>query len=436
MRHSHSTPRPSLGRLLAVVLACLALVAGIAFAAHAALTDLSATADGPAAPTTAPTEPVPAPTTTTEPVPTTPEPVEIDFTILAAGDVLPHMPLYASARTGDGYDFRPLLAGIDDWVAGADLSICHMEVPLAPEGQQVSGYPLFGTDRQLVSDLADQGWDACSTASNHSLDRGFAGLARTLDVFDGLGLGHAGTARSDAESAEPQLYEVTVDGIETTVAHVSATYGTNGLPIPADAPWSVQLIDADELIEQARAARAGGADLVLVSLHDGQEYQQALTAHQEEVAAALAASGEVDMVIGHHAHVPQELARLEGGPGGEGMWVAYGLGNMISNQDSACCAAATSSGLLAIATVHRTDDGPARIAELEWAGITVDRTGGHRVHVLADVPDGVGDLSAAEIEARYERVREAAGTEVPERAAPPTPSGTLRVVPRSPGDDD
>jgi len=49
----------------------------------------------------------------------------------------------------------------------------------------------------------------------------------------------------------------------------------------------------------------------------------------------------VDLVIGHHVHVPQPMAHLTGGPRGEGMWVAYGLGNYISNQDSNCCSPKT-----------------------------------------------------------------------------------------------
>lgn len=375
-------------------------------------------ASSPGGPTS--TSPVSKPSPTrSEPEP---ERTEASFTVLAGGDVLPHVPVHASARTGSGYDFGPLLAGVDPWVQGADLALCHLEVPFAPLGQKVSGYPMFAASADLAEAIAAQGWAGCSTASNHSVDRKFAGVVRTLDVFDEVGLGHVGTARTELEARQPARYTITVDGIDTVVAHLSATYGTNGLPIPTDQPWAVQLIDTDQLIQQAHAARESGADLVLVSIHAGNEYQTRPTDEQLRVASALAESGEVDLMIGHHAHVPQPMVKLDGGPSDEGMWVAYGLGNMISNQDSDCCIANTDSGLLLTADVRHIAGEPARVTSMHWAGITVDRLGGHRVYALADLlrfNNGIGTLSAEEIQARYERVKEAVGPQIPEQVSPP-----------------
>src|SRR5699024_11003800 len=120
-------------------------------------------------------------------------------------------------------------------------------------------------------------------------------VAKTLDVLDQVGLGHVGTARTQQESQEAQRYTVTVDGVDTVVAHLSATYGTNGLPIPSEQPWAVQLVDTDQLVTQARRARAAGADLVLVSIHAGNEYQVKPTDEQVAIASALAESGEIDL---------------------------------------------------------------------------------------------------------------------------------------------
>lgn len=375
----------------------------------------------------------PSPTLETTPEPT-PEPAQASFSILAGGDVLPHTSVHNSARSGANYDFTPLLAGVDTWVQDAGLALCHMEVPLVPDGQQISGYPNFAASPDLPSALAAQGWDGCSTASNHSVDRKFAGVAKTLDIFDEVGLGHAGTARTEEESDQPQVYTVTVDGLDTVIAHLSATYGTNGPPIPAEQPWSVQLIDTDKLTAQARTARMAGADLVLVSIHAGNEYQTTPTQQQLDTASALAESGEVDLMIGHHAHVPQPMTKVDGGPSGDGMWVAYGLGNMISNQGAHCCVTDTSSGLLLSAEVTHTVGEPAEVAELHWIGVTVDRLDGHKLYALADIankPDGVGKLSAAEITARYERVRDAVGPDSLEQTTPnPAQDLIVRVEPR------
>ena len=353
------------------------------------------------------------------------------LTLVAAGDVLPHEGVVADARTADGYDFTGEVAPVRDWIAGADLAICHMEVPVAPDGVKPSGYPLFGAPAALVPDLKKVGWDGCSTASNHSADRGEAGLKATLDAFDAAGLGHAGTARTAAEAADIQMYEFGREGQTVTIAHIAATYGTNGMPVPAD--YSVNLINTDRIIADATAARAAGADLVVVSIHCCVEYVSEPTAEQVAVAQALADSGEVDLVIGHHAHVPQPIAHLAGGPDGTGMWVAYGLGNFISNQGAHCCTARTDSGLIFEATIRKPVDGPARVESVGWTAVTVDLTDGHKVEplsALAAAGAGVGSLSAAEVKARHDRVIAVVGDAAPELLTAPVPSGTPPVEER------
>ena len=268
--------------------------------------------------------------------------------------------MLSSARTADGsYDFGPLLAPLDPWVQGADLALCHLEVPVAPAGTPPSGYPLFGTPAAIASGLRAQGWDGCSTASNHSVDRGFAGVTATLDALDAAGLGHVGTARSAVEQSQPQLYTLDRAGRTVTVAHVAATYGTNGMPVDADKPWSVDRIDVPAMVAQATAARAAGADIVIASVHCCVEYRTEPSPEQVATDQQLADSGVFDLVIGHHAHVPQPVVHLSGGPRGEGMWVAYGLGNHLSNQDGACCDPNTDSGLLLSAQVRATGAFPA-----------------------------------------------------------------------------
>ncbi len=372
--------------------------------------------------------------TTAPPSPSSTPTPDAELTIVATGDVLPHTPVISSARTSDGYDFAPLLAGLDPWVSAADLALCHLEVPVAPPGVRPSGYPIFGAPKAIARDLAAQGWDGCSTASNHSVDRGWAGVEATLDALDSAGLGHVGTARSQREADQPQVYELERAGRTVRIAHLAATYGTNGMPVDDDKPWSVDLIDTDRIIDQAKAARDDGADLVVASIHCCVEYQTEPTAEQEQTAATLAASGEIDLLIGHHAHVPQPLARLEGGPGGDGMWVAYGLGNYLSNQSGECCTPKSDSGIMLTATALVPAEGPVRVTGAEWTAVTVSRPAKHKVFALSEITDGGGKLSAKEVRARYERVRKAAGTGAPERTAPVSPTGPPpTVVPRAGG---
>lgn len=402
--------------------------------------DPGAAADPTQAPSATATETSGAPTTGPSPTPSGPEQTEATFTIGAAGDVLPHDTPIREARTADGYDFTPMLEATRAWSEGVDLALCNMEVPLSLPDEEPTGYPLFGAPDQLPQNLVDLGWDGCSTGTNHSLDRGYDNLAYTLDVFDEVGLGHAGTARSQEEADTAQLYRLERGGQEITVAQIGGTYGTNGLPIPAAEPWSVSILDADTLIAQAAAAREAGADLVVATLHWGVEYQSHPNDDQTELAEALAASGEVDLIIGNHPHVPQPFALLDGGPDGDGMWVAYSLGNFISNQDDKCCVPETGTGLFMTATVVKPVDGPARVTGLEWTPMTVDRVGGQRVYPLVDLLDGdrpAGlQVSTGVLESRMQGVQvvmdDSSGADFAERTEPPEPTGDpAQVLPRS-----
>ncbi|PFG20912.1 CapA family protein [Serinibacter salmoneus] len=376
-----------------------------------------------------PTEASPSPTPTPEP---TPE--DATFTILAAGDVLPHDSVLAAADTGEGWDFTQLWEPTTAWVQAADLALCHLEVPIT-EAREPVGYPVFASPPSLAEDLAAAGWDGCSTASNHSVDQGWTGIVDTLDALDAAGLGHVGTARSEQEAAAPQLYTLERAGRTVTVAQLSQTYSTNGIPVPAQAPWSVDMLDGPALITQARAAREAGADLVLASLHWGTEYTDDPIDSQTRLAQELAASGEIDLVIGNHPHVPQRMELLDGGPGGEGMWVAYSQGNYISNQDWRCCRPETGTGLFMWATVEVPVEGPVRISGLEWTAVPGDSAGSQRIYAMPDlleerIETPLLTVEREELEDRQRRVEAVMG-ETPQRTEAPTPSGPgAEVVPR------
>jgi len=269
----------------------------------------------------------PDPTAEPEPQdPVPPEPRSLSVTV--SGDVLIHSGVWESAeifgtRTGRrAYDFRPMFESIKPVYDKADLSLCHLEVPLAEPDGPFESYPVFSGPPQVVDGLKWAGIDACTTASNHSVDQGFEGLERTLDVLDAEGIEHAGTARTRREARTPTVLEV--EGVE--VALLSYTYGTNGLPVDEDKPWSVNLLDTRRILAEAARARRAGAEIVMVSVHDGLEYQVEPSESQLQVFDILTRSEDIDLVYGHHAHVVQPVDKING------TWVAYGLGNFIAQQ--------------------------------------------------------------------------------------------------------
>ncbi len=118
---------------------------------------------------------------------------------------------------------------------------------------------------------------------------------------------------------------------EAQVAHLAYTYGTNGYPLPAGQPWAVNLIDEARILADARTARRAGADVVVVSLHWGTEWQdepdrQQLTLARSLTAARTGERPDIDLILGTHAHVPQAYEKVNG------TWVIYGMGDQIAGQ--------------------------------------------------------------------------------------------------------
>ncbi|MEV8613159.1 CapA family protein [Amycolatopsis sp. NPDC051373] len=297
------------------------------------------------------------------------------FTVVATGDVLIHPALtdQAQADGGGEIDYRQILAGVKPLVSGADLAICHLETPLAPEGGPYTGYPSFSAPPEIADAIKDTGYDTCSTASNHTLDKGAAGITRTLDKLDEVGLEHTGSARSAAEADKPLILDV--HGVK--VAQLSFAFGFNGIKVPAGKPWLANQIDADDILAAAHAARAAGAEVVIASLHWGIEYQHSVTDDQASLAKELLASPDIDLIVGHHAHVVQPFEKVEG------KWVAYGLGNEIARHDDP--RGSTEEGTAARFTFTQAD-GHWAVSKAEYIPTLIDLGPPIRLRDLSSAP--------------------------------------------------
>jgi poly-gamma-glutamate synthesis protein (capsule biosynthesis protein) len=298
-----------------------------------------------------------------------PPPERKTIEIALTGDVLIHDSVWASARrlaartqARGAFDFRPMLSPIRPIIAGADLALCHLETPLAPAGGPYSSYPVFAAPPAIAAAIKWTGYDGCTTASNHSVDQGNAGIVRTLDDLDRIGLAHTGTSRSRAEAHSPVVFDV--DGIH--VGWLSYTYGTNGLPVDADKPWSVNLIDPQRILRDAHRARAQGADAVLVALHWGDEYHHEPSAFQIDLARRLSRSPDITLIYGHHAHVTQPIRKVHG------TWVVFGLGNLLADQGTV--AEGVRDGMIALVTLTQKGAGPVRVAKVTSVPTHISRS--------------------------------------------------------------
>jgi len=316
------------------------------------------------------------------------------------GDLLPHSGVQNSAAAwakeagAEGWDFRPMFDEVRPFISSADLAICHLETPISYNDTNLSGYPTFNAPRALVEGAIDAGYDGCSTASNHSYDRSASGVVGTLDAMDEMGMPFAGMARSEEEDLDPTLYEV--NGI--TVAHISATYGLNGFTLPADQKYLVDVIDADEIIAEAGIAKAAGAEFVVVSLHWGKEYRHEPTVWQHERLAEILPSDEVDLIIGHHAHVVQPVDKV----GDE--WVVFGLGNFVSNQSANCCVTASQDGMIVtVQLFENLDTGKIEAVGVHYVPTWVDRHNGYVIRLAEPGRDDLPSETARILEASESR---------------------------------
>lgn len=287
--------------------------------------------------------PTPTAAETRAPTPT-PVPEDTVAVLAVAGDTVGHNPLNQDAydSASGRYDYTRLYADVQHHIEGADYAIVNLETTLS--GGTPSGYPSFNSPDDWAEGLKNAGFDLASTANNHSKDRGYDGIFRTLDVLDQVGLEHVGTYRSQAERDENSgIVVADVGGI--SVAFLCYTYGLNGNLISEERDWCVNRFNLDYatdlrtpdtalLRRDLAAAQALETDLVAVIMHWGVEYQNRPNAYQQEMAEFLVANG-ADLVLGSHPHVVQryETVTAAAPDGSERSgFVIYSLGNFVSNQ--------------------------------------------------------------------------------------------------------
>lgn len=282
-------------------------------------------------------------------LPATPAMAGTDRVVAAfTGDFLATHATWVRAQQnagGHGYDYRPMLARLRSLTSSADLAICHLETPLTGPGVGLSDYPRYVVPHELVHAIRWAGYDGCSTASNHTLDAGHAGIRTTLGWLDEVGLRHTGSARTKKERWRTSHYVVG----DLKVAHLSFTASFNGL-VPAHA-WQANRIDAVRIVRDARLARRRGADVVVVSLHWGVEHSHVPSGSQRTLGETLMRSGAIDLIVGHHAHVIQPIRRPAG------RWVAYGLGNSLSGMTASMFTPSVPDGVVLLATFERGPHG-------------------------------------------------------------------------------
>lgn len=250
-----------------------------------------------------------------------------EVSIIMVGDMLMHTPVEESALQEDGsYNYDAIFANTVEEIKEADLAIVNQEVIIAGESFDVSGYPAFNAPFELGHDLVEAGFDVICHGTNHALDQGKKGLKSCIAFWEEnypeipvLGI-------NGSKEAQEEIYIYEQDGLK--IAVLNFTYGTNGIALPSDMPYAVDMLE-EEAVVAAIAKAEETADFTVVCPHWGTEYVLKQTKEQEKWAKIFFENG-VDLVIGTHPHVIEPIEMMTDEETGHSMLVYYSIGNFVN----------------------------------------------------------------------------------------------------------
>ena len=247
-----------------------------------------------------------------------------EISIVMVGDMLMHTPVEESAKQEDGtYSYDVLFANTVEGIQAADLAIVNQEVIIAGEKYGISGYPAFNAPFELGHDLVEAGFDVICHGTNHALDQGKKGLKSCLSFWEEnypeipvLGI-------HDSQADQDDIYVYEQDGVK--IAVLNFTYGTNGISLPSDMPYAVDMLEEEKVVVALEKAEEL-ADFTIVCPHWGNEYELGVAGSQKKWAEIFLENG-VDLVIGTHPHVIEPIEMLIDEETGQSMLVYYSIGN-------------------------------------------------------------------------------------------------------------
>ena len=294
-------------------------------------------------------------------------------TLLMVGDILLHVPVEKSAKREDGsYSYDVIFSETKDLIQAADLALVNQEVILGGTELGISGYPAFNAPYEVGDDLVEAGFDVICHATNHALDKGKKGVTNCLNFWK--------TTYPDItvlglhDNPEDPLYIFEKDGIK--VAFLNYTYGTNGISLPEDMPYAVDLLSNKSKVLADIQYAESVADFTVVCPHWGTEYRLTADASQEKWTKIFLENG-VDLVLGTHPHVIEPVEQITDEETGHSMLVYYSLGNYVNWTSSSGDGIANRMvGGMAQITIERGENGEVAISDYGVTALVCHLTSG------------------------------------------------------------
>ena len=278
------------------------------------------------------------------------------LTLKMVGDNLIHNTIYFAAKNENGYNFDMLFENVKDEIEEADISIINQETIFVKDPKRYSSYPTFGSPTEVGDSIVKAGFDVVAHATNHTLDKGVSGVNDTLSFWkekypdiEVLGI-HENEEESDITYIEKNNIKL---------SFVNYTYGLNGMTLPKDKLYMVDLLNDDEGLKNNIKEAKENSDIMIAILHIGTEYVYNPSTYHKKYVDMCIDSG-ADIVLCAHPHVLEPYKYVTTEKGNTGL-VYYSLGNFVSNQRKV----PTLLGGMADIELIRNEDGNVEISKYD-----------------------------------------------------------------------
>ena len=299
--------------------------------------------------------------------------------VLMIGDILVHTPVYKSGIQDDGsLNYDHFFENIQEDLDEAEIKIVNQETILGGLQLGFSSYPCFNSPQEIGDSEAKAGFNVVLHATNHAMDKGYTAIENTVNFWkeNYPNITVLGLNLNEDEQNNIQIYEQ--NGFK--IALLNYTYGTNGIPLPSDKPYLVNILNKEKITKDIAKAKVL-SDFIIVMPHWGTEYQYVPDSLQQEYTKLFSDLG-VDLVIGTHPHVLENIETITNEEGHE-MLVYYSLGNYVSGQNKKD---RVIGGMAKISIEKDYETNESYITEYELDPI-VTQQGGYTTYKLEDYSD-------------------------------------------------
>jgi len=237
------------------------------------------------------------------------------ISVVLVGDIMLDRGVEYMIEKYGGGDFKFPFSKIADYLNKADIVFGNLEGPISDKGIKVGSIYSFRAEPKAIEGLKFAGFNVLSIANNHTLDYGKTALEDTL------------LRLKEAEIDPVGIDSPIIKEIKNTKIGFLA-YTNLGSPY-----WGISWADWDNLeeIEKEIKETKEKSDILIVSLHAGEEYQKEPTQFQIDF-SKMAIEAGADVVVGHHPHVVQESKKYPSTSSGQAGWIFYSLGNFVFDQ--------------------------------------------------------------------------------------------------------